>query len=90
MHELGPGKWQARHRHGGEAWLHVVNGHGHTEVDGEAFEWSEGDLVVVDHWCWHQHFNDDKKNSSRLIRVHNFDSLYNLMRILLDPTELIE
>jgi gentisate 1,2-dioxygenase len=90
MHELGPGKWQARHRHGGEAWLHVVNGHGHTEVDGQAFEWAEGDLVVVDHWCWHQHFNDDKENSSRLIRVHNFDSLYDLMQILLDPLVLIE
>jgi gentisate 1,2-dioxygenase len=90
MHELGPGKWQSKHRHGGEAWLHCINGHGHTEIDGVAYEWEEGDLVVVDHWQWHQHFNDDQQTSSRIIRVHNFDSLYNLMRVLLDPMELIE
>lgn len=90
MHELAPGLWQAKHRHGGEAYLYVVNGHGHTEVDGESYEWSSGDLVVVDHWCWHQHFNDDQERSTRLIRVHNSDSLYDLMRVLLDPLNLLE
>lgn len=90
MHELGPGLWQAKHRHGGEAYLYCVTGKGHTEVDGVSYEWGAGDLVVVDHWCWHQHFNDDKENSSRLIRVHNSDSLYDLMRVLLDPLNLLE
>jgi quercetin dioxygenase-like cupin family protein len=90
MHELAPARWQARHRHGGEAYLYVVTGEGHSEVDGVDYPWSAGDLVVVDHWCWHAHFNDDKKRSSRLIRVHNNDALYDLMRVLLDPLELIE
>lgn len=90
MHELAPGLWQAKHRHGGEAYLYVVNGDGHSEVDGESYSWSTGDLVVVDHWCWHQHFNDDQERSARLIRVHNYDSLYNLMRILVDPLDLLE
>jgi gentisate 1,2-dioxygenase len=90
MHELGPGLWQAKHRHGGEAYLYCVAGRGHTEVDGVSYEWGAGDLVVVDHWCWHQHFNDDKQKSSRLIRVHNSDSLYDLMRVLLDPLSLLE
>lgn len=88
MHELAPGKWQSRHRHGGEAWLHVVSGHGHSEIDGESFEWGPGDLVVVDHWAWHQHFNDDQNETARLIRVHNFDALYDMMRVLLDPLDL--
>jgi gentisate 1,2-dioxygenase len=90
MHELAPARWQARHRHGGEAYLYVVSGNGHTEVDGVDYSWSAGDLVVVDHWCWHQHFNDDQETSSRLIRVHNSDSLYDLMRVLLDPLQLLE
>lgn len=90
MHELGPGLWQARHRHGGEAYLYALSGHGHTEIDGVDYPWSAGDLIVVDHWCWHQHFNDDTENSSRLIRVHNADALYDLMRVLLDPLELLE
>lgn len=90
MHELAPALWQARHRHGGEAYLYCVTGHGHTEVDGTSYEWSAGDLIVVDHWSWHQHFNDDQERSSRLIRVHNSDALYDLMRILLDPLNLLE
>jgi gentisate 1,2-dioxygenase len=90
MHELAPARWQARHRHGGEAYLYVVTGRGHSEIDGVDHSWSAGDLVVVDHWCWHAHFNDDQENSSRLIRVHNVDALYDLMQVLLDPLELIE
>ena len=34
MHELAPGLYQSRHRHGGEAWLYVVSGRGHSEIDG--------------------------------------------------------
>jgi gentisate 1,2-dioxygenase len=44
----------------------------------------------VDHWSWHQHFNDSKDRTARLIRVHNFDALYDMIRILLDPLNLFE
>ncbi|HEX5241484.1 MAG TPA: cupin domain-containing protein [Candidatus Limnocylindrales bacterium] len=90
MHELAPGLYQSRHRHGGEAWLYVVSGRGHSEIDGVAYPWSAGDLIVVDHWAWHQHFNDDTERTARLIRVHNMDALYDMIRILLDPLNLME
>lgn len=90
MHELAPGLYQARHRHGGEAFLYVVSGRGHSEIDGVDHPWEAGDLIIVDHWAWHQHFNDDEEKTARLIRVHNFDALYDMMRILLDPLNLIE
>jgi gentisate 1,2-dioxygenase len=90
MHELAPGLYQSRHRHGGEAWLYVISGRGHSEVDGERHEWEAGDLIVIDHWQMHQHFNDDQERTARLIRVHNFDALYDMMRILLDPLNLFE
>lgn len=90
MHELAPGLYQSRHRHGGEAWLYVISGRGHTEMDGESFGWEAGDLIVVDHFVWHQHFNDDTERTARLVRVHNFDALYDMMRILLDPLNLFE
>ena len=90
MHELAPGLYQSRHRHGGEAWLYVISGRGHTEMDGESFGWEAGDLIIVDHWVWHQHFNDDTERTARLVRVHNFDALYDMMRILLDPLNLFE
>jgi gentisate 1,2-dioxygenase len=90
MHELAPGLYQSRHRHGGEAWLYVISGRGHTEMDRESYSWEAGDLIVVDHWVWHQHFNDDNERTARLVRVHNFDALYDMMRILLDPLNLFE
>jgi gentisate 1,2-dioxygenase len=90
MHELAPGLYQSRHRHGGEAWLYVISGHGHSEVDGESHPWEAGDLIVIDHWQMHQHFNDDLEHTARLVRVHNFDALYDMMRILLDPLNLFE
>ena len=90
MHELAPGLYQSRHRHGGEAWLYVISGNGHSEIDGVSHEWEAGDLIVVDHWQWHQHFNDSRDRTARLVRVHNFDALYDMMRILLDPMNLFE
>jgi gentisate 1,2-dioxygenase len=90
MHELAPGLYQARHRHGGEAFLYVVSGRGYTEIDGVAHRWEPGDLVVVDHWCWHQHFNDDPEKTARLIRIHNGSALYDLMRVILDPLVISE
>lgn len=89
-HQLAPGLYQSRHRHGGEAWLYCVDGHGYSEIDGERYEWGPGDLVVVDHWAWHQHFNADSERIASLIRVHNFDTLYMGMRVMLDPLNLFE
>jgi gentisate 1,2-dioxygenase len=90
MHELAPGLYQSRHRHGGEAWLYVVSGTGYSVIDEVRHDWEEGDLIVVDHWEWHQHFNGSSERTARLIRVHNFDALYDMMRVLVDPLSLFE
>ena len=52
--------------------------------------WKKGDLIVVDHFLWHQHFNDDPVNQCRLVRIHMFDSLLETMRTLMDPMVLFE
>jgi len=90
MHELAPGKYQSRHRHGGEAWLYVISGTGYSVMDDERHDWEAGDLIVVDHWAWHQHFNGDSGNTARLVRIHNVDALYDMIRILMDPLNLFE
>lgn len=90
MFQMAPGKWQKKHRHGGEAWLFVVEGRGHSEIDGQRIPWQAGDLVVVDHWAWHQHFNSDPDATARMIRVHNFAGIYDAMRVVLDPLQLHE
>lgn len=95
MFELGPGRGQSMHRHPGEAWLYVLEGRGHsflgTEPDvGENYSWQKGDLIVVDHYLWHQHFNDDPDNTAKVVRIHMFDSLLDTMRVLMDPVVLFE
>ena len=94
--EFAPGRGQKFiHRHPGEAWLYVLEGHGHsiigTEPDKcEEHPWEKGDLIVVDHFLWHQHFNDDKERTAKLVRMHIFDSLLETMRALCYPLTLFE
>lgn len=95
MLQFAPGYGQSMHRHPGEAWLHVVSGKGHTYLGtepegGEVHEWEAGDLVVVDHYLWHQHFNDSEQEPARLVRIHAFASMLETMRALLDPLPLFE
>src|SRR5438270_236847 len=95
MIQFAPGKTQSLHRHPGEAWLYVVEGYGHSFMGtapdkGQHHRWKKGDLIIVDHFLWHQHFNDDPKNQARLVRVHMFDSILETMRALTDPLVLFE
>jgi len=95
MIQFAPGKTQSLHRHPGEAWLYVVEGHGHSFMGiapdkGQHYRWKKGDLIIVDHFLWHQHFNDDPVNQCRLVRVHMFDSLLETMRAVTDPLVLFE
>jgi gentisate 1,2-dioxygenase len=95
MFEIGPGRAQSMHRHPGEAWLYVVEGRGRsflgTEPDvGEFHEWKKGDLIVVDHYLWHQHLNSDPERTAKVVRIHMFDSLLDTMRVLMDPMVLFE
>src|SRR3712207_8631524 len=75
MFELGPGRGQSMHRHPGEAWLYVLEGEGHsylgTEPEGGTdHRWKKGDLIIVDHFLWHQHFNDHPDNTAKVVRIH--------------------
>jgi gentisate 1,2-dioxygenase len=75
MFELGPGRGQSMHRHAGEAWLYVLEGTGHSYLGiepegGTDYPWKKGDLIVVDHFLWHQHFNDDPEKTAKVVRIH--------------------
>ncbi len=95
MIQFAPGKTQSLHRHPGEAWLYVVEGRGHSFIgtapdQGQHYAWKKGDLIIVDHFLWHQHFNDDPVHQCRLVRIHMFDSILETMRALMDPMVLFE
>jgi gentisate 1,2-dioxygenase len=95
MFEIGPGRGQSMHRHPGEAYLYVIEGRGHSYLGaepegGETHPWKKGDIIVVDHFLWHQHFNDDPEKTAKVVRIHMFDSLLETMRALCDPLVLFE
>jgi quercetin dioxygenase-like cupin family protein len=95
MTQYGPGLWQAKHRHPGEAVLYVVEGRGHSyfgeaATGGSEHRWQDGDLLVVDRFLWHQHFNDDPERPARLLRVHLMETMLTTMQALLDPLPLLE
>jgi gentisate 1,2-dioxygenase len=95
MFEIGPNRGQSMHRHPGEAWLYVVEGEGHSYLGEEPeggvnHPWKKGDLIVVDHFLWHQHFNDSPDQTAKVVRIHMFDSLLETMRVLMDPKVLFE
>jgi gentisate 1,2-dioxygenase len=93
MFQLAPGQAQTKHRHPGEAFLYVIEGRGHSYIDvepdgGREYEWQAGDVINVDHFLWHQHFNDDPQRPARLVRVHMFATVLETMRALTDPLDL--
>ena len=95
MFEIAPGRGQSMHRHPGEAWLYVVEGSGHSYLGAEpeggpTYPWKKGDIIVVDHFLWHQHINDDPQRTAKVVRIHMFDSLLDTMRVLCDPLVLFE
>jgi gentisate 1,2-dioxygenase len=36
----------------------VYQGEGYSVINGQRFDWSEGDFFVVPPWAWHEHAND--------------------------------
>lgn len=56
--QLMPGKLSTQdHRHISTTIYQVFRGSGATVIDGERFEWSQGDILVVPPWSWHHHEN---------------------------------
>ncbi len=88
--EMAPGKSQARHRHPGEAILYIVRGRGYTVIDERRYNWQAGDAVLVHHYAWHQHFNDDPDQPAVVIRMHMWESVIEIMQAALDPIPLYE
>jgi gentisate 1,2-dioxygenase len=58
--ELAPSGHTSNHRHAYEALVYVVRGRGHSIIEGQRFDWQEGDAFYTPPWCWHQHFASDE------------------------------
>ena len=61
-----------RHIHQGNLALFILQGKGYTVVDGERYDWEEGDLVLLPMkpgGVEHQHFSTDPDKPSRWLSI---------------------
>jgi len=52
----GASKWE---RHTPSKVYCVLEGHGHSIINGERYDWEENDFFVIPSWHWYQHVPDD-------------------------------
>jgi gentisate 1,2-dioxygenase len=90
MFQIPPGGKQANHRHPGEALLYIVEGEGHSVIDGVKYPWSAGDGAIVNQYVWHQHFNSSPDQTATVIRMHMWESIIETMQAAMDPIVLYE
>jgi gentisate 1,2-dioxygenase len=57
LQKLKPGQKTETHRHSVSAIYLAVEGHGRTVIEGQAYDWSPGDVFALPTWCWHAHEN---------------------------------
>jgi gentisate 1,2-dioxygenase len=55
--EEGMGWKTLGHRHTVEAVLYVLQGKGHSVIDGIRYDWEPGDFISVPMFSWHRHLN---------------------------------
>lgn len=55
--EEGMGWKTLGHRHTVEAVLYVLQGKGHSIIDGTRYDWEAGDFISVPMFAWHRHLN---------------------------------
>jgi gentisate 1,2-dioxygenase len=54
---IRPGVQTQAHRQTSSAVYHVFTGRGFSVIEGQRFDWRQGDFFVVPPWAWHEHAN---------------------------------
>lgn len=75
---LDPGQTTSRHRHNYETILYVLEGRGHTVVEGHRVDWRAGDAVYIPVWAWHHHVNASASERARYVACENAPLMQNL------------
>ena len=58
---IRPGVHTKAHRHTSSAVFQVFQGEGYSVINGQRFDWNEGDFFVIPSWTWHEHGNDSEQ-----------------------------
>ncbi len=67
-----------KHRHAYETLMFILDGRGHSIIEGEKVEWEAGDALHIPPWSWHQHFNSDRERDIRYLGATNSPLLQNV------------
>jgi gentisate 1,2-dioxygenase len=65
--EITPGKRSGAHRHLYEEVNYVVSGRGYSLIEDRRYDWSEGDVLCIPVFSWHQHFNTGNEPARFLV-----------------------
>jgi gentisate 1,2-dioxygenase len=71
INELPPGGHSRNHRETKEHIMYVLRGKGYSLIDGEKYEWEEGDAMFIPRWAWHQYFNTSPGQYARYLIATN-------------------
>ena len=63
---LRRGETTQTHRHNSSTIYHAFRGGGATLINGEKFDWNQGDCFVVPLWSWHSHQNRSNEEEAIL------------------------
>jgi mannose-6-phosphate isomerase-like protein (cupin superfamily) len=55
--KLEPGQATNLHKHHNEAAIYIIEGAGHSEIQGEKVPWEKGDFIYIPTMQWHTHVN---------------------------------
>jgi gentisate 1,2-dioxygenase len=75
------------HRHTAAVVYYIVEGKGHTIINGKRYDWKKHDVVSIPPWAWHEHVNTGEGDAVRLM-LSDQPLLENLGMYLEEPAEV--
>jgi gentisate 1,2-dioxygenase len=84
---LKPGERTKSHRHTSAVVYYIVEGKGHTIVNGKRFDWKKHDVLSIPPWAWHEHVNTTDNDAIRLM-LSDQPLLENLGMYMEEPAEV--
>ena len=63
VQKIRPGVRTKAHRHTSSKVYQVFKGEGYSVIDGQRFDWTEGDFLVIPSWAWHEHAAAESKEA---------------------------
>jgi len=68
---LKPSQRTQSHRHTSTVLYHAFRGRGTTVINGQKFDWEQGDNFVVPLWHWHEHANTSTSDDAILFSMND-------------------